>query len=110
MQRGAFSPRRKTQTISSILELARMKNINKYKEVFSLGNEPLEELRKELRDRISLEELEYALRLEAVDSIFFASQSDPVAFRSIWIQSIFAAGLSREVAIACIADSCLWPN
>jgi hypothetical protein len=86
-----------------------MKKINKYKEV-AFSNELLEELRKELRDRISLEELECALRFEALVSIFSVSQADPVTFDRFWIQPLLAAGLSREVAIACITDSCLRPN
>ena len=87
-----------------------MKEINKYEEAFPFSNELLEELRKGLRDRISLEELECALRFEALVRIFSVSQADPVAFYRVWIQPLLAAGLSREVAIACITDSCLWPN
>ena len=87
-----------------------MKKIKKDKEVLSTGNEPLEELREELRDRISLEELEDALRLDVLGPILSASEVDPLAFDRYWIQPLLAAGLSRELAIACIADSCLRPN
>jgi len=87
-----------------------MKKNDRNREAFSLSSEQLEELRKELLGRISLEELEYSWGLEALDRIFSVSQVDPVTFDQFWLKPLLAAGLSRKVAIACIADSCLWPN
>ena len=84
-----------------------MKKSNKSRE---LSSEQLEELRKELLGRISLEELECSWGLEALERIFSLSKVDPVTFDQFWLKPLLAAGLSRKVAVACIADACLWPN
>jgi len=87
-----------------------MKKNDRNREAFSFSSEQLEELRKELLGRISLEELEYSWGLEALDRICSVSRVDSVTFDQFWLKPLLAAGLSRKAAIACIADSCLWPN
>jgi hypothetical protein len=83
-----------------------MKTIDKDKDPISLVAEQMKQLRKELREKISDEPLQW----ESLDRIAAASQVDPVAFDEFWIQPLLAAGLSLECAIGCIIDSCLWPN
>ena len=87
-----------------------MKKNDKNGKAFSLSSKQLEELRDELLGRIALEELECSWGLQALDRILLVSQVDPVAFDQFWLKPLLAAGLSRKVAVACIADSCLWPN
>jgi hypothetical protein len=87
-----------------------MKAINKDRESGGFDVEQMEQLRKELRERILREELQYSWQLEALDRITVASQVDPATFYQYWIQPLLAAGLSLEAAIARIADSCFHPN
>jgi hypothetical protein len=87
-----------------------MKMIDKDKDLVSLGTAQMEELRRELRERIAREELEYSWQLEALDRIFVASRVDPATFHRVWIQPLLAAGLSVEAAVARIVDSCFQPN
>src|SRR5215470_5455506 len=88
----------------------RMKRNDKNGVAFPFSNEQLEELRNELLGRISLEELDCSWGLQALDRISSVSQVDPVTFDQFWLKPLLAAGISRKVAIACIADACLWPN
>jgi hypothetical protein len=87
-----------------------MRITDKDKGFSTFGTEQMEQLRRELRERISREELEYSWQLEALDRIFAASQVDPATFHHIWIQPLLAAGLSLEAAVARIVDSCFHPN
>jgi len=87
-----------------------MKTFNADRELISLFNEQMQELRKELRERISNAEPEESWPSEVLDCIFTILQLDPATFHRIWMQPLLAAGLSREVAIACIADSYFLPN
>ena len=87
-----------------------MKAINNGRDSGGFDVEQMEQLRKELRERILREELQYSWQLEALDRITVASQVDPVTFHQYWIQPLLAAGLSLEAAIARIADSCFQPN
>jgi hypothetical protein len=81
-----------------------VKTINKQKDVATLSFEHTEQLHRECRERNSQE------GLEALDRMFTLSQVDPVTFHNLWIQPLWAAGLSFEAIIACIVDSYLWPN
>ena len=87
-----------------------MRPIDKDKEIISLSSKQMEELRRELRERLSREELGHAWQLEALDRIFMVSQLNPAAFHRIWIQPLLAAGLNLEEAIAQIVASYFQPN
>ena len=87
-----------------------MTAIDKDEEMILLSAKHMEQLRKELRERISREELGHAWQLEALDHIFTVSQTNPAAFHRIWIQPLLAAGLSLEAAITHIVASYFQPN
>jgi len=87
-----------------------MKPIDKDERVVLASDERMLELRKELRERMSREELNYSWRLEALDEIFTASRIDSKAFHLFWIQPLLAAGLSLEAAVAHVVDSYFRPN
>ena len=87
-----------------------MKTTDTDKGLFSPSDERMEELHKELRERISREELNYSWRLEALDEIFTVSQIDSKTFHRFWIRPLLAAGLSLEAAIAQVVDSYFQPN
>jgi hypothetical protein len=87
-----------------------MKTIKEERELISLSSRQMEQLRKELRVRISRDELGQARRLEALDRIFTVSQTNPTAFHQIWIQPLLAAGLSLEAAVGHIIASYFQPN
>jgi hypothetical protein len=84
--------------------------INRNSDFAGFDAEQMEQLRKELRERILREELQYSWQLEALDRIAVASQVDPATFHQYWIQPLLAAGLTPEAAVARIADSCFQPN
>ena len=81
-----------------------MKTINTNEDFTARSSKQAQQLRKEIRQRISQTEL------EALDHIFALSQSDPATFHGLWIQPLSAEGLSFEAIIAHIVDSYLWPN
>ena len=87
-----------------------MKPIDKDKEMNSVSSKQMEELRRELRERLSREELGHAWQLEALDRIFVVSQLNPAAFHRIWIRPLLAEGLNLEEAIAHIVASYFQPN
>lgn len=87
-----------------------MKTLDKDEEMISLSSKQMEQLRRELRDHISREELSQAWQLEALDRIFMVSQLNPTAFYRLWIQPLLAAGLSLEEAIVHIVASYFQPN
>jgi len=87
-----------------------MKTMKEERELIPLSSKQMEQLRKELRLRISREELGQARRVEALDRIFPVSQTNPTAFHRIWIQPLLAAGLSLEAAIDHIFASYFQPN
>lgn len=87
-----------------------MTMLDKEEEIISLSSKQLEQLRKELREHISRQELGHAWQLEALDRIFMVSQLHPAAFYRVWIQPLLAAGLSLEEAIAHIVASYFQPN
>lgn len=70
----------------------------------------IEKLREKLHERISREEFEYSWRLEALNRIISVLQVDPVTFHRLWIQPLLAAGISLDIAIACVAQSIFLPN
>lgn len=89
-----------------------MKTLDKDQEMISLSSKQMEQLRRELRDHISIsrEELGQAWQLEALDRIFMVSQLNPTAFYRLWIQPLLASGLSLEEAIVHIVASYFQPN
>ena len=87
-----------------------MKKRYEHEEILSPSNQQMEELRKELRERISQKELEDSWQLEALDHILEITHVDPSTFRRFWIQPLLAAGLSFEVAVARVVDSYFQPN
>jgi hypothetical protein len=86
-----------------------MKTIDE-KRVFTPSDEQMEELRKELRERISREELNYSRRLEALEQVLRFSRVDSATFHRLWIRPLLAADLGFQVAIASVIDSYLQPN
>jgi hypothetical protein len=72
--------------------------------------EQLEKAREELRKRITDEEIEFALRREAVDGIIKLLRVDRETFRRLWIQPLMTAGLTLDMALCCIAKSQFQPN
>jgi len=72
--------------------------------------EQIERLREKLHDRIAHEELESSLRLEGLDRLLVLLQMEPTAFHRLWVQPLLAAGVTMEVAIACITASYFLPN
>jgi len=87
-----------------------MRMLDKEEEIISLSSKQLEQLRKELREHISREQVGHTWQLEALDRIFMVSQLNPAAFYRVWIQPLLAAGLSLEEAIAHIVASYFQPN
>lgn len=73
-------------------------------------SEQLEKAREELSRRLMREELEFALRVEAVDGLMTDLNVDPEDFRRSWIQPLLTAGATLAVALACIAQSHFQPN
>ena len=62
------------------------------------------------RKRVSIDELEEALRLEAMDVLLTALQVDAETLYRLWIRPLMAAGATMDVALASIARSCFQPN
>jgi hypothetical protein len=87
-----------------------MATIDKAEEMISLSSKQMEQLRKELREAISREELGQARQLEALDLIITVSQTNPQAFHRVWIQPLLAEGLSLEAALTHIVASYFQPN
>lgn len=87
-----------------------MATIDKDEEMISLSSKQVEQLRKELREAISREELSQARQLEALDRIITVSQTNPRAFHRVWIQPLLAEGLSLEAALTHIIASYFQPN
>ncbi len=87
-----------------------MTTIDKDEDMISLSSKQMEQLRKELHERISREELGHGWQLEALDRIITVSEMNPAAFHRIWIQALLTAGLSLEAAIAHIVASYFQPN
>lgn len=87
-----------------------MKKKDKDEELRSSNDQPMTELRNELREGISRRELEQSWRLEALDRIFTASELDPETFHRLWIQPLLKAGLHLEDAISRVVDCFFQPN
>ena len=86
-----------------------MKNLDKERES-QWRTEQLEKAREELKRRLIREELECALRMEAVDRLMTDLKLDPEEFRRLWIQPLLTAGATLAIALACIAQSHFQPN
>jgi len=103
-------------TATSIIRLSmqgfkfRVKNEDEEQESLRRSSEQLEKAREELSKRLMREELEFALRLEAVDRLMTDLKVDPEDFRRLWIQPLLTAGATWSVALACIAKSHFQPN
>ena len=67
--------------------------------------EQIEQLREELRKRISLKEHQSS-NLKALD----LWELEPATFHRLWIAPLLDAGLSLEAAAVCIVQSYLPPN
>ena len=87
-----------------------MRRLDKEEEIILLSSKQMEQLRRELREHISQEEVGRARQLEALDRIFMVSQLNPAAFYHGWIQPLLAAGLDLEQAICHIVASYFQPN
>ena len=87
-----------------------MATIDQDEEMISLSSKQMEQLRKELREAISREELGQARQLEALDLIITVSQTNPQAFHRVWIQPLLAEGLNLEAALTHIVASYFQPN
>jgi hypothetical protein len=76
----------------------------------ALSERQIGRLRKELRERLSHEEVERSWRLEALDRIFTASIVDEQSFHQFWVEPLLSTGLSLETVLALIVDSYFKPN
>jgi len=72
--------------------------------------EVMDHLRDKLRKKITLDELEASLRLEAMDALLTVLDVDAETLHRLWIQPLMAAGASMDVALMSIARSCFQPN
>jgi hypothetical protein len=86
-----------------------MKKMDIEQEVLWPTAEQLEKAREELQKRMD-EELECALRREAVDGLVALLKVDRESFRRLWIQPLITAGATLDMALACIAKSQFQPN
>jgi hypothetical protein len=87
-----------------------MKTTEDTQELLWPSAEQIERLRNKLHDRIAHEELTSSWRLEALDRLIVVLQMEPTAFHRLWVQPLLAAGVTMEVAIACITASYFLPN
>jgi hypothetical protein len=85
-----------------------MKKMDAEQEV--LWAEQLEKAREEVRKRITDEEIECALRREAVDVLIKLLRVDREIFHRLWIQPLMTAGATLDMALCCIAKSQFQPN
>ena len=74
------------------------------------STEQLEQAREELQKRLMDEELECALRQEAVDGLVKLLKVDREVFRKLWIQPLMTAGATLEMALAAVAKTQFQPN
>lgn len=86
-----------------------MKNPELEQGVLWPSDEQVEKAREELRKRIIDEQLEPARR-EAMNGLIIHLKVDAKNFRRLWIQPLMEAGVTLDVALACIAQSCFRPN
>lgn len=70
----------------------------------------IKQLREELHRRISIEQLGSSWRSEALDCIVKLLEIEPTTFHRLWIVPLLDAGLSLDVATACIVQSYVQPN
>ena len=87
-----------------------MKKMDIEKGVLCLTAEQVEKVREELRKRIEDEELECAIRREAVDGLTKLLRIDRETLHRLWIQPLMTAGVTLDVALGCIAESQFQPN
>jgi hypothetical protein len=87
-----------------------MKKMDLTQEVLWPSAEQLEEAREELRKRLMEEELECALRHEAVDGLVKLLKIDREIFRKMWIQPLMTAGATLDMALAAVAKTQFQPN
>lgn len=73
-------------------------------EFVSFSSKQMDQLRKELFQRLSQE------KLDVLDDIFTLSQEDPATFHKLWIQPLLDAGLDFKATFAKIVDSYVAPN
>lgn len=70
----------------------------------------VEQAREELRKALMQEELECALRDEAVNRLMTDLKVDRKSFRALWIQPLMTAGATLDIALVSIAQSLFRPN
>jgi hypothetical protein len=87
-----------------------MKKMDIEQEVLWPTAEQVKKARRELRRRISDEEIEGGLRREAVDGLLTLLDIDRESFHRLWIQPLMSAGATFDMALACIAQSQFQPN
>ncbi len=75
-----------------------------------LHAQTLDQLRHEVRKRISREELEHSWRLEAMDRIITLVQLDAATFHDLWLRPLLEAGASLDTATTFIVESYFQPN
>lgn len=80
------------------------------KKVVRASSKRIDQLRETLQKRISIEELGSSVRSEALDCIVNLLEIEPTTFHQVWITPLLDAGLSLEVATACIIQSYVQPN
>jgi O-methyltransferase involved in polyketide biosynthesis len=69
-----------------------------------------EELLKKVQERVSKEELEQGWKLEVLDRMVPELRNGSLDLYQAWVQPLLDAGLSREAALALIAEHHYRPN
>ena len=64
----------------------------------------------EQRKRVSIDELEEVLRLEAMDVLLTALHVDAETLYRLWIRPLIATGATMDIALTSIVRSCFQAN
>ena len=99
-----------------VYDVSRLEGVTEYqmsypkKQRMKVSAKRIERLREELQRRISIEEHGFSWRSEALDCIVNLLEIEPTTFHRLWIVPLLDAGLSLDVATACIVQSYVQPN
>lgn len=74
------------------------------------SNKEFQTFVEEFRERLNREDLERSWKLEALDHLFTEVGDRPESFHRLWIQTLLAAGLSLESALALLIEGRFLPN
>jgi hypothetical protein len=74
------------------------------------SNKEFQTFVEEFRERLNREDLERSWKLEALHHLFTEVGDRPESFHRLWIQTLLAAGLSLESALALLIEGRFLPN